>query len=419
MPLQDLTPQLRTRLSRMERGVGWFVFLATLLLLVGFGYYLYNLASQRGWFVTNARFHIYISTSTGLNVGDPVTIMGFSVGHITRVTPWKPGTRHNVEVDFEVFDPYFRYIWSEGSYVKVNPAGFLNERQIEVTRGTNGYAICVTQPITVFTNLDELKADVDSQPGQWQLAQEIYDSNSNLIFRAYTWLTDSNLERIAAFNLPSVTAYNNRQREKNYVVAWWHPRNHRYEVFTPYQETAWLPVDETPPVADRLQAMISDVQNALPNFLALTNQITRILNNSANVTSNLNVTVVETHPLLKNANLFVTRLDTNLNISVKETHPVLTNANLLVANANRFVVNLDTNVTVSLISLADMTSNLNAQVQANSNLLNGMAKTIHDYDTFVQGLKRFWLLRHLYKKENKTNDPPPAPEQPLPPPKQQ
>ena len=411
MPLQDLTPQLRTRLSRTERGVGWFVFLATLLLLLGFGYYLYNLASQRGWFVTKARFHIYISTSTGLNVGDPVTIMGFSVGRITRIVPWKPGTRHNVEVDFQIFDPYFRYIWSEGSIVKVNPAGFLNQRQIEVTRGTNGYAIVVTQPITVFSNLDELKTEVDSQPGQWQLAQEIYDTKSNLMFRAYTWLTDSNLERIAALGLPSVTAYNNRQIDKRYVVAWWHPNHHAYEEFTTNEETAWLPVAETPPVADRLQAMIGDVQNALPNFLALTNQITRILDNSAKITSNFNVTVVQTHPLLKNANSFVARLDTNLNLTVTETHPFLTNADLLVSNANTFVANLNTNVTETLLNLATITSNLNVQVQANSNMLGSFAKTIHDYDTFVQGLKRFWLLRHLYKNENKTNS---VPEQAAP-----
>ena len=32
MALQDLTPQLRTRLSRMERAVGWFVLFAVLLL---------------------------------------------------------------------------------------------------------------------------------------------------------------------------------------------------------------------------------------------------------------------------------------------------------------------------------------------------------------------------------------------------
>jgi hypothetical protein len=50
MALQDLTPQLRTRLSRMERAVGWFVFLATALLLFGFGYYIYNVAESKGWF---------------------------------------------------------------------------------------------------------------------------------------------------------------------------------------------------------------------------------------------------------------------------------------------------------------------------------------------------------------------------------
>ena len=39
MALQDLTPQLRTRLSRMERAVGWFVALAMALLVFGFVYY--------------------------------------------------------------------------------------------------------------------------------------------------------------------------------------------------------------------------------------------------------------------------------------------------------------------------------------------------------------------------------------------
>jgi len=56
MALQDLTPQLRTRLSRMERMVGWFVFLATVLLLFGFGYYIYHTAERKGWFVIKAPF---------------------------------------------------------------------------------------------------------------------------------------------------------------------------------------------------------------------------------------------------------------------------------------------------------------------------------------------------------------------------
>jgi ABC-type transporter Mla subunit MlaD len=407
MPLQDLTPQLRTRLSRMERGVGWFVFLATLLLLFGFGYYLYHLAEQRGLFVVKAKFHIYVESSTGLKVGDDVTLMGFTVGHITGVHPMPPRAKENVRVEFEVFDPFFRYIWSEGSYAKVNTAGFLNQRDLEVTRGTNGYAICVTQPITVFTNLDELKSDVDSQPGQWQLAQEIYDENTNLLYRAYTWLNDSNLRRIAALKLPSVVAYNNTEKDKHGIAAWWHPRAHAYGEFKTNDETAWLPVMEIPPVNDRLQAMISEVEEALPNFLSLTNQIGRILNNTAQVTSNLNITVMDTHPLLKNANLTVARLDTNVNYTITQMDPLLNNANL-------FVANLDTNVTATLVNLADITSNLNAQVEANSNMLASISKTVRDSDDFIQGLKHWWLLRSTFKKQHEreayeTNQPPSKP----------
>lgn len=399
MPLQDLTPQLRTRLNRVERSVGWFVFLATALLLVGFGYYLRHVAEERGWFYTKAKFHIFVQSSTGLNVGDPVTIMGFSVGHITKVQPQPPRSRQNVRVEFEVRDPFFRYIWSQGSYALVNPAGFLDQRQIEVTRGTNGYAYCVTQPITVFTNLDGLKTAMASDPGHWQLAQEIYDDNSNLVYRAYTWLNDSNLQRIAELKLPSVTAYDNNEKDKHDIVAWWHPRAHAYMDFRTNDDTAWLPAEETPPVADRLQGMISEVQGAIPSILALTNQLARILENTAQVTSNLNITVMDTHPLLTNATLTVARLDTNVNNTIVQLDPLL-------ANANMFVANLNTNVTATLENLADITSNLNVQVEANSNMLSSISKAVTDSDDLVQGLKHHWLLRSAFKKENKTNAPP-------------
>src|SRR5579871_1435650 len=100
MALQDLTPQLRTRLSRMERAVGWFVFLATALLLFGFGYYLYHTAETKGWFVIKAPFFTYVKSSQGLKVKDPVVMMGFQVGEITRIHAMPPGDTHNVRVDF-------------------------------------------------------------------------------------------------------------------------------------------------------------------------------------------------------------------------------------------------------------------------------------------------------------------------------
>ena len=77
MPLQDLTPQLRTRLNKVERAVGWFVFLATALLLFGFGYYLYHTAERKGWFLVKAKFYTYVNNAAGLNVGDEVAVLIF------------------------------------------------------------------------------------------------------------------------------------------------------------------------------------------------------------------------------------------------------------------------------------------------------------------------------------------------------
>jgi len=59
----------------MERAVGWFVLLATALLLFGFGYYLYNTAQRKGWFKIRAPYYTFVDRATGLRVGDPVMLM--------------------------------------------------------------------------------------------------------------------------------------------------------------------------------------------------------------------------------------------------------------------------------------------------------------------------------------------------------
>jgi len=301
MALQDLTPQLRTRLSRMERAVGWFVFLAAALLLFGFGYYLYHTAERKGWFKIKAPFLTYVQSASGLSVGDPVYMMGFPVGEITSVAPQKPYEKHNVKVEFEIREPFFRYIWTGGSYVKINAAGFLNQRQLEVTRATNGYAIVVTQPVYVKT-VDELKQLVTEQPDQWQLSQEVFDANSNLIFGAYTTLDESNLQVLAGMRLESnsLYAYNNQEKDKHFIVASWDGRYHHYKIFKPGDDTAWLRAVESPPVSDQLQGMVTQIQQALPIVLALTNKLAAVLDNAANATSNLNTTIVEAQPVMTN-----------------------------------------------------------------------------------------------------------------------
>jgi ABC-type transporter Mla subunit MlaD len=416
MALQDLTPQLRTRLSRMERAVGWFVFLATALLVFGFGYYIYHTAERKGWFKIKAPFFTYVQSSAGLNVGDPVVMMGFPVGQITLIKAMPPRDPHNVRIEFEIPDDYFRYIWTGGSFLKVNSADFLGKRQLEVTRATNGYAICVTQPISVL-GLDEAKKMASGSPGDWQLAQDVLDEKSNVVFHAYdpveTVLDESNAQQLAqcAFASNSIYVFNNKVN-RDRIVASWHRHNHRYENFTPNSEDAYLRAVETPPVSDQLQAMVSQVQNALPGIIALTNKIATVLDNAANATSNLNVTIVAAQPMITNFALvsaqlrepggpLVWALGTNGNGQLQGT---LTNVNALLGHT-------DTNLAALLINLANITSNLNTQVQANSNMLSGISKIVTDSDDFVQGLKRHWLLRSAFKSENvatvKTNAPPP------------
>jgi hypothetical protein len=138
MAIQDLTPQLRTRLQRVEKIVGAFVLLAILALVVGFGFYLHHLAEQKGWFIQKCPYFTFVKSAEGLKVGDPVVLMGFSVGNITTITAQSP-EQHRVFVGFEVRSPYYGYIWSD-SKVRIGAAGFLGSRQLEITAGVAGEA---------------------------------------------------------------------------------------------------------------------------------------------------------------------------------------------------------------------------------------------------------------------------------------
>jgi len=61
----------------------------------------------------------------------------------------------------------------------------------------------------------------------------------------------------------------------------------------------------------------------------------------------------------------------------------------------------------TLIHLSDITSNLNNQVQLNTNMLSDISKTVVDADDLVQGLKHHWLLRSAFKSKNKKTNAPP------------
>lgn len=412
--MQDLTPQLRTRLNRMEKAVGWFVFIAAALLVFGFGYYIYHTAERKGWFLTKARFKTYLQSSSGLKVGDNVFMMGFAVGNLTKIHAMPPGDAHNVLVEFEVVDPYFRYIRSRGSVVRVN-AGLLGQSQFEVSRGANNsYAMAVTQPV-FFKTIPELQQLSVSEPGHWQLSQFVYGTGTNVILWPYAELTASNLQLLASLNLESnaVYAFNNTWNNKH-VVGVWRDDVHHYDEYNDAKDLPIeLPAAESVPIGDKVDQMIAQVQSALPGILALTNRIAAVLDNAASATSNLNTTLVAAQPVMTNAAVITAQLrepggplvwalGTNGNLQLQGT---LTNLNALLDNTDTNLVRLADQITATLTNVAGITGNLRAQVDANTNIVGSISKIIVDTDDFVQGLKRHWLLRSAFKTKP-TNAPP-------------
>ena len=426
MALQDLTPQLRTRLNRMERVVGWFVLLATLLLLFGFGYYLYKTAERKGWFEAKAPFYIWADRATGLKPGDPVQMMGFDVGQITEVTAASADEwDHNVYLEFVVKDThthkYIGYLWTQGTRAQLTSADLLGKRVLEVTKGTNGY------PIYLFNPLEDVSvADAQNLPdlNKWRLAEEIYDeAGSNLIVKAWQPLSHDLLQKVAGHKQQIRVA--DTHKEGKEVTGVWNDQTATFDVFTG-KNIYHIPTDETPALSERAERLVSQVEAALPNFLRLTNDISRVLSNSTALTSNLNVVAENARPLVTNLNAITANLR-NPEGSLGEwliptnTHAqldsALTNANATLVTANTNIANLADELSRSLDNLANITSNLNNQVEVNSNILTHISDIVVHSDQFIQGLKHHWLLRSAFKKP-KTNAPPARSVQPLRSPKE-
>jgi MlaD protein len=410
MALQDLTPQLRTRLSRMERAVGWFVFLAVLLLTFGFAYYMYTTAERKGWFLTKAPYFTFVDTASGLKVGDPVMLMGFDAGTITDIKPMPADQfMYNVFVEFELKSPNYGYIWSEGSRARVATADLLGKRVLEVTKGTGGYPTYTFFP-DLTVNLTQLKSLPDAP--NYVLGEEVYDSTgTNLVAKPLERLVD--LPDLTGLGYTNVVALNTNTPQKKLTTVWNAKLGH-YVDFDP--KGYYLIADESPAVTEQIQRMVTEVEQALPNVLNLTNSLALVLSNSAALTSNLNVVARNAQPAVSNLARATQHLDqpgalgdwlipTNLNWQLTGT---LSNANLAVTAANTNLASVFDNLNRSLDNVANLTSNLNTQVAANSNMLTSISSTVTHADDFVQGLKRFWLFRHLFKSKTEST-PKPAP----------
>lgn len=421
MPLQDLTPQLRTRLNRMERAVGWFVLLGAFLLLFGFGYYLYNTARTRGWFKVKSPYYTYAQSGNGFAVGDPVKLIGFSVGKITRIEPMPArgkDSQHNVYVQFEVLEPYEGYLWTEGSLARWTDQGLLGKRELDLTRGTNGYSTYLRYGFESKLTLDQLEKLPHIE--KWRLAQEVYEGTNREI-KAWSQLNSDLFDKLSKLGVTQDLRVLDTSDKKKWNTLVWNSENHYYEAFekTNIYE---LPVDEPPSLTDRMQTMVAQVQGALPNFFQLTNQLTAVLSNATRLTVNLNTVADNLHPTLTNLNVITTQLRDphgSLGEWLIPTN-ITSRLDFTLQSAGGTLANVDTNLASlnrTLDNLGNITSNLNNQVQANSNILLNLSQLVVHSDEFVQGLKRFWLFRHTFRK-SRTNAPTAHPSQPLTTPRQ-
>jgi len=414
MALQDLTPQLRTRLSRMERAVGWFVLLAAALLLLGFAYYVRSTAQRKGWFVTKASYFTFTDRATGLKVGDPVFLMGLEVGQITDLKPMPPYEPYEIYVQFELKAPYFGYIWTEGSRAKVATADLLGKRVLEVTKGIQGAPTYIFHPLR-----DVALAEVGALPQfeAWRLAEDIYATNGlDLVVPVLSPLT--NLSLIASVGRSRIRVLDSRPESlRKSFTGVWLDKEGRYDFYNRTNKPYWLRSDESPAVTERFERLVAQIEKALPNFLGLTNQIAAVLANGATLTSNLNVVALEAQPASANLAALSAQLrapgalgewllGTN---GLKRTDAVLESADAALTHADTNLTALAENLARTLDNLAGITSNLNAQVEANTNILSAISTAVVNADDLVQGLKRHWLLRSAFKAKT-TNAPAPPPE---------
>jgi ABC-type transporter Mla subunit MlaD len=420
MALNDLTPQLRTRLTRLEKLVGAFLGLAIVLLLVGLAFYARQVAARKGWFLLKLPYFTFVQHAAGLKVGDKVRLMGFDVGEITEITAQPPGDYYNVFVSFWVQERFAGYLW-EDSRARVAAGDFLGNRYIEVTKGSNA------PPTYAFAPLREILTDaaaLSASQTNLVLAANLFDRTGTNLVKAVFSAVDARLLRdLAAAGISRAPVLDKAVQTK-LPSAIWDSGRRGYVSYDTQSKGYFLPPDESPALTERLERVVNTVETALPGVFALTNQLNRLLDRASSAAANADSLMLSARPAVTNlglvasnlslisANLTTPRgalgdwlLPTNLSAQLTQT---LASANAAITNTDTRLAATVENLTRALDHLAGITSNLHAQVDANTNLVSELSRLLVSTDEFVQGLRKHWLLRSAFKPAptRATNAPP-------------
>jgi len=370
MGLQDLTPQLRTRLGRVEWFVGMFLAVTGLLMVAAFVSYLKRTAEERGWFVTEVPYYTFLPDATGVRVGTPVNMMGFKVGEVTQVTAidlfdrlsWDHyvTNQFNVFVAFKVRAPFPGYINSDARLTLGGlPVDLLGGTLLELTQGsTNGVLTFDKAP--------------NGQPGVLVDKFAIADPGPDR--------TNKHLR------------YEPLKGSKGYYV-----RMEQNETLMTQAERVLLRLDHIagtvdgalPAMLEELQASLETIRRAMPG---MTNQVGDLLETARltlpGLTNNLDAVLLNTR---------------DLTAQLRDTWPMLTNTldttldttRQLASNINIAIPNLTSNVNVTLASL-NVILGRDTNITANTSLL---------VSNVNQVIMHHWLFRSAFKEK----EPPKAP----------
>ncbi len=390
MALQDLPPQLRTRLRKVE----WFVVLflgGTLVLMaVSLAWFIKKTGDARGWWVTEVPYYTYLRDASGIKIGSPVQMIGFKVGQVTKIEAvsledlrnWDYYGSHPVYVGFTVREPYPGYITSDS---RLKLAGL----PLEIAGG-------VTLEVTVGS-ANSLHTTTNQGGHIFVLSDKIaYDQQ----------------------------AAHHEKREFTNLAAYAH--------YTPLAETKkgfFLRLDEhdammaqVTRILTNLSAISSTLNQAMPG---LTNELQKTLGNVSVLTESLKPALANPGGignLLLPTNL-VARLDrpggigelvipTNLNEELMGTlASVHTNLPGTLSNLNLRMTDLGpvlTNLNAGTARLVPLMTNLDDTMgSVRSNTVPRVNSLLETLDSFVAGMKRHWLFRGAFKTAP-TNAPPKA-----------
>ncbi len=400
--------------------VGLFVVLATLLLLTGFCYYFYHTAQRKGWFKLKLSYYTELYSAAGLKVGDPVRLMGFDVGEISRIDTLDPSEIFNVYVEFTINEPYYGYLWTRGTYARVSAADFLGKRSLEVTKGYN------YMPTYLFwegTEWSVANAMALSDLTNRHFLNNVYATNSGnkvLVAGSLRQANPQALQEVQAAGVEKVELVNKAFTRPVPTYAY----DFLGEVYRPYRgkkDLCRLPPEESPALTEQLQSLVTNAQAALPGVFAMTNQIGALLSNLVSVTANADVLLVQSRPILANAAVISENLKnpqgslgdwilpTNLNreflIALTNANGTLTNASATLAAANTNLIQVVAQLQQPMQSLSAVMSNLNTQVQSNTNLVTAVYDLLVHTDQLVEGFKRHWFMRGAFKQKPTNSSP--------------